>query len=38
MVKGRLKYIGVFGIFTNIAIASYYCYMSHGQCLMCIIL
>jgi hypothetical protein len=33
MVKGRLlKYIGVFGIFTN-TIASYYCY-SHGQCLM----
>jgi SNF family Na+-dependent transporter len=28
MVKGRLlKYIGVFGIFTNIAIASYYCYI-----------
>jgi NSS family neurotransmitter:Na+ symporter len=28
MVKGRLlKYIGVFGIFTNIAIAAYYCYI-----------
>ena len=28
MVKGRaLKYIGVFGIFTNIAVASYYCYI-----------
>jgi SNF family Na+-dependent transporter len=28
MVKGwLLKYIGVFGIFTNIAIASYYCYI-----------
>lgn len=28
MVKGRvLKYIGVFGIFTNLAVASYYCYI-----------
>ena len=28
MVKGRiLKYIGVFGIFTNIAVAAYYCYI-----------
>lgn len=28
MAKGRLwKYIGVFGIFANIAIASYYCYI-----------
>lgn len=28
MVKGRvLKYIGVFGIFTNIAVAGYYCYI-----------
>ena len=27
MVKGRLlKYIGVFGIFTNIAVVAYYCY------------
>ncbi|MGV9005020.1 sodium-dependent transporter [Flavobacterium sp.] len=28
MVKGRiLKYIGVFGIFTNVAVAAYYCYI-----------
>ena len=28
MVKGRiLKYVGVFGIFTNIAVAAYYCYI-----------
>ena len=28
MVKGRLlKYIGVFGIFTNIAVVAYYCYI-----------
>ncbi|MCB0518583.1 MAG: sodium-dependent transporter [Lewinellaceae bacterium] len=28
MAKGRLwKYIGVFGIFTNIAVAAYYCYI-----------
>ncbi|MGV7107678.1 sodium-dependent transporter [Flavobacterium sp. U410] len=28
MAKGRIwKYIGVFGIFTNIAVASYYCYI-----------
>lgn len=28
MAKGRVwKYIGVFGIFTNIAVASYYCYI-----------
>ncbi|AWG20060.1 sodium:calcium symporter [Flavobacterium faecale] len=28
MVKGRvLKYIGVFGIFTNLAVAAYYCYI-----------
>src|SRR3990167_894782 len=28
MTKGRAwKYIGVFGIFTNIAVASYYCYI-----------
>ena len=28
MVKGRiLKYVGVFGIFTNIALAAYYCYI-----------
>ncbi|WP_418262233.1 sodium-dependent transporter [Flavobacterium faecale] len=28
MVKGRLlKYIGVFGIFTNMAVAAYYCYI-----------
>ena len=28
MVKGRvLKYIGVFGIFTNIAVSAYYCYI-----------
>jgi SNF family Na+-dependent transporter len=25
--RALLKYIGVFGIFTNIAIASYYCYI-----------
>ncbi|WP_438966413.1 sodium-dependent transporter [Flavobacterium sp.] len=28
MAKGRIwKYIGVFGIFTNIAVAAYYCYI-----------
>ncbi len=28
MAKGRLwKYIGIFGIFTNIAVAAYYCYI-----------
>ena len=28
MAKGRMwKYIGVFGIFTNIAVAAYYCYI-----------
>lgn len=28
MAKGKIwKYIGVFGIFTNIAVASYYCYI-----------
>lgn len=28
MAKGRVwKYIGVFGIFTNVAVASYYCYI-----------
>ena len=28
LVKGRiLKYVGVFGIFTNIAVAAYYCYI-----------
>ncbi len=28
MVKGRiLKYVGVFGIFTNVAVAAYYCYI-----------
>jgi hypothetical protein len=33
MVKGRLlKYIGVFGIFTNIAIAFIIVILSHGQC------